>query len=124
MDYTIGNTAKLFDQLLAVLNKHSKDPGAIEALEYLRAARNNYVNRSIDHMTNCLILTIQTLVAHPPSEALQEELKSVINSFVMGIFQTGSKLSELAHKYEESGGTLLSPEAILAEVDETRGLAT
>lgn len=123
MDYTITNTAQLFDELLSVLNKHYKEPGAIEALEYLRAAKLNYKQRSIDHMTNCLILIIHSLVVHPPSDELQRDLRSAIHQFVKGIFEAGSKLGELAHQYEETGGRLLTQEEILKEVDERRGLA-
>jgi hypothetical protein len=81
------------------------------------------MQRSIDHMTNCLVLTVHYLFMHPLSDALKKDLNSVLDQFVMGIFQAGSKLGELAHEYEEAGGRLLSQEEILKEVDERRGLA-
>jgi hypothetical protein len=121
MDYTISNNAKLFDELLAVLNKHQDEDGVIEALEDLKAAKVNYVHRSIDHMMNCLVLAIYDLAVHTPSKELQSELRSVIRRFVAGIFQAGSRLSELARQYEASGGKLLSHDEILQEVDERRG---
>jgi hypothetical protein len=121
MDYTISNNAKLFDELLDVLNKHQNEPGVIEALEDLKAAKVNYVQRSIDHMMSCLVLVIHDLLVHPPSNELQSDLRSVIHGFYMGIFQAGSRLSELARQYEVSGGEPLSREAILEEVDQRRG---
>ena len=121
MDYTISNNARLFDELLEVLNKYQNEPGVIEALEDLKAAKVNYVQRSIDHMMNCLVLAIHDLMAHTPSKELQRDLRSVIHRFVTGIFQAGSKLSEVASEYEASGGKLLSHDEILQEVDERRG---
>jgi hypothetical protein len=44
--------------LLKVLNDHQREPGVVEALEDLKAAGFNYVQRSIDHMLSCLVLTI------------------------------------------------------------------
>jgi hypothetical protein len=121
MDYTISNNAKLFDAVLEVLNKHQNEPGVVEALEDLKAAKVNYVQRSIDHMMNCLVLAIHDLVVHPPSEALWGDLKYVIHQFYAGILQAGPRLSELAHQYEASGGKPLSHDEILKEVDERRG---
>jgi hypothetical protein len=106
MDYTISRNAKLFDELLAVLNKHQDEPGAIETLSDLKAARTNYVQRSMDHMLNCLILAIHDLVVHPPSEELQSDLRAVIHRHYTEIFQAGARLTELAHEYEASGGKL------------------
>ncbi len=120
MDYTIDNNARLFDELIQVLNSHQNEPGAIEALEDLKAAKVNYVQRSIDHMLNCLVLAIHDLVVNPPSEALQNDLKSVIDRFYRAAFP-GPKLSELARQYEASGGKPLSVEEILQEVNERRG---
>jgi hypothetical protein len=121
MDYTIGSVAKLFDEVLQVLNKHQKEPGVAEALEDLKAAKVNYVQRSIDHMMNCAVLAIHDLFVHAPSKELQGELRSVIDRFCTGIFQAGSRLSELARQYEASGGKPLSHEEILGEVGERRG---
>lgn len=121
MDYAISNNAGLFDELLQVLNKHQNEPGVVEALEDLKAAKINYVQRSMDHMMNCLVLTVHDLVVHPPSESLQSELQAVIHGFYMGISQVGPRLSQLARDYEASGGKLLSREEILEEVDARRG---
>jgi hypothetical protein len=121
MDYTIGNNAKLFDAVLQVLNRHRNEPGVVEAFEDLKAAKVNYVQRSIDHMMNCLVLAIHNLVLHPPSEELSTELRSVINQFYAGMFEAGPRLSELARQYEASGGKALSSDQILEEVDERRG---
>jgi len=120
MDYTIDNNARLFDELLHVLNTHQNEPGAIEALEDLKAAKVNYVQRSIDHMMNCLVLALHDLIVHPPSEALQSDLKSVIDRFYRAALP-GPKLSELSRQYEASGGKPLSVEEILQEVNERRG---
>jgi hypothetical protein len=120
MDYTIDNNARLFDELLQVLNSHQNEPGAIEALVDLQAAKVNYVQRSIDHMINCLVLALHDLIVHPPSEALQSDLKSVIDRFYRAALP-GPKLSELARQYEASGGKPLSVEEILQEVNERRG---
>jgi hypothetical protein len=70
MDYTISNNARLFDALIQVLNEHQNEPGVVEALEDLKAAKINYVQRSIDHMMNCLVLAVHDLVVHPPSPQL------------------------------------------------------
>ena len=121
MDYTISNNAKLFDELLEVLNRHHDEPGVAEALDDLKAAKINYGQRSIDHMMNALVLTIYDLVVHPPGKELQSELRAVIHRYVSWIFQAGSRLSELARQYEAGGGKLLSDEEILAEVHERRG---
>jgi hypothetical protein len=121
MDYTISNNAKLFDELLQVLNSHQNEPGVVEALEDLKAAKVNYIQRSIDHMMNCLVLAIHDLVVNPPSQELQKELSSVIHRHYTGIFQAGSRLSEMAREYEANGGKPLSPDEILEEVDSRRG---
>jgi 3-methyladenine DNA glycosylase AlkC len=46
MDYTISNNARLLDEPV------------IEVLDDLKAAKVNYVQRSIDHIMNCLVLAI------------------------------------------------------------------
>ena len=121
MDYTISNNAKLLDALLDALNRHREEPGVAAALDDLNSAKFNYVQRSIDHMMNALVLTIYDLLVHPPSKELQDELRSIIHQFVTGIFQAGSRMSDLSRQYEASGGKLLSDEEILAEVHERRG---
>jgi len=127
MDYTILNNTELYDKLLAVLSKHRDEPGVVEAIEYLKAAKTNYIRRptpylaSIDKMMNCLVLVIYELVRQPPGEELSLELKSVVRGYVTGIFEAGAKMSRLAHEYEASGGKLLSQDEILQEVDERRG---
>src|SRR5690348_4251763 len=63
MDYTIDNNAKLFDELLAVLSKHREEPGVAAAFEDLKAAKFNYVQRSIDHMMSCLVLTLYDVIS-------------------------------------------------------------
>src|SRR5712664_2946118 len=108
MDYTISNNSRLFDELLQVLNSHQNEPGVVEALDDLKAAKVNYIQRSIDHMMNCLVLAIHDLVVHPPSKKLQEELSTVIHRHYTGMFQAGSRLSEMAREYEASGGKALS----------------
>jgi hypothetical protein len=120
MDYTISNNAQLFDDVLQVLNGHQNEPGVAEALEDLKAAKANYVQRSIDHMTNCLVLAIHDLVVHPPSKELRSELRSVIDEFYKSQM-AGPKLRNLADQYESGGGQLLSRDEILKEVDERRG---
>jgi hypothetical protein len=121
MDYTVSNNIKLFDELLRVLNKHQNEPGVIEALEDLKASKVNYVQRSIDHMLSCLVLALHDLVVRPPSEELWHDLRSVIHQFYSGTLQTGSRLRELAHEFEVSGGRPLTQNEILEEVDERRG---
>ena len=123
MDYTISNNERLFSELLQVLNNHYKEPGVTQAFDNLKAAKLNYVNRSIDHMMNRLVLAGHYLVVHPPSEALQKDLRAVVEGFVAGIFEAASKYGELARQYEASGGELLSRDEILKEIDDRRGLA-
>ena len=121
MDYTIRNNARLFDDLVRVLSNHQEEPGVAEAIEDLKAAKVNYVQRSIDHMLNCLVLTMYDLIIHPPSQGLQKELNSVMHSFYTEMMQAGSRLKDLSQQYEVGGGRLLSHDEILREVDERRG---
>jgi hypothetical protein len=121
MDYTIDNNAKLFDELLAVLNKHREEPGVAAAFENLKAAKFNYLQRSLDHMMSCLVLTLYDVISQPLNNELQSDLKSVIHDYVTWIFQAGERMTSLARQYEESGGKLLSHDEILQEVDERRG---
>lgn len=121
MDYIISSNARLFDELIQVLNNHQNEPGATDALEDLKAAKVNYVQRSIDHMMKCLMLALHDLIVHPPSDALQRDLNCVIDEFYRGVSQMGTKLSELSRQYEASGGKPLSVEEILQEVNERRG---
>ncbi|MBZ5623198.1 MAG: hypothetical protein LAQ69_31430 [Acidobacteriia bacterium] len=118
MDYTIANNAKLFDDLLQVLNKHENR----EAHDYLKAARVNYVQRSIDHMLNCLALAVHDLVVvHPPDEVLQRDLGEVFTRFFREISRAGPRFVELAREYEASGGKPLSHDEIMEEVNDRRG---
>ena len=103
------------------MNKHRDEPGVREAFDDLNAAKTNYVQRSIDHMINSLVLTLHDLLVHAPTEKLKIELSTAIRGYVAGIFQSGSKLSELARQYEANGGKLLSHDEILKEVDDGRG---
>jgi hypothetical protein len=121
MDYTISNNARLFDDLLEVLNRHAGEPGVREALDYLSSAKVNYVQRSIDHMISCLVLAIHDLVVHPPSNKLRAELGAVFYRYVDDMSNAGKKLAELAREYELSGGRLLTEAEILQEVHERRG---
>src|SRR6266567_6366233 len=115
MDYTISNNSRLFDDLLQVLNNHQNEPGVVEALDYLKAAKVNYVQRSIDHMINCLVLAIHDLVVHPSGAELRADLSAVIHRHYTGMFEAGSRLAEMAREYEASGGKLLSHDEILRE---------
>jgi hypothetical protein len=123
MDYTISNNSKLFDDLLQVLDGHKNEPGVVEVLGDLKAAKVNYIQRSIDHMMSCLVLAIHDLLVHPPSTELQMELRATIHRHYTGMFQAGSRLSEMARQYEANGGKPLSYDEILQEVDERRGTA-
>jgi hypothetical protein len=108
MDYTIGNVPKLFDALIALLKQHEEEPGVGEALIDLGAARINYVQRSVDHMIACLVLTIHDLSSHPLNPALSKEIKSIVHDFVRDTLESGARLTELARQYEANGGKLLS----------------
>ncbi|HEY7390611.1 MAG TPA: hypothetical protein VH640_18985 [Bryobacteraceae bacterium] len=121
MDRIIENNAELFDGLIRALNRHRDEPGVAEAIAYLKAAKTNYIQRSIDHLVNCLTLVLYELVRQPPREGLRCDLSSVIQEYVKGIFEAGARMSQLAHQYEAGGGTLLSREEILRDVDERRG---
>jgi hypothetical protein len=121
MDNTIRNNAQLFDDLLRVLDKHHKEPGVVEAIDGLKAAKSNYVHRSIDHMMNCLVIAIHGLAFHGVKNELWSELGSVIEQYYRAIMQVGPRLSELAHRYEAGGGRLLNQDEILQEVDDRRG---
>ncbi len=121
MDYTIPNNAKLFDDLVQILGKYSDVRGIGEALQDLRAAKVNYVQRSIDHMVICLILVVHDLVQHPLPGELKEDLRRAIREHYKRVTEAGSKLGELARQYEAGGGQLLSRDEILEEVDQRRG---
>jgi hypothetical protein len=123
MDYTIANNAKLFDELLGALAKHAEDPGITEAIAHLRAAKENYVQRSLDHMLNSLVLALYDLSTHRIDQRLSDELNSVISSFVHGIIEAPARLRKMAEEYERRGGKLLSADEILREVEERRGLS-
>jgi len=106
-----------------VLAEHAEKPGVTEAMEHLKAAKENYVQRSLDHMLNSLVLALHDLIANPVARPLQDELKDVISRFVQTIFETPARLRRLAEEYERSGGKPLSTDEILREVDERRGLS-
>jgi hypothetical protein len=78
MDYIIRGNAILFDGIIEVLGKHPEDPAATKALDYLKSAKFNYVQRSLDHMLSTSILALHSLLAVPPNEALRRELQAVI----------------------------------------------
>ncbi|HWZ33368.1 MAG TPA: hypothetical protein VNX18_18630 [Bryobacteraceae bacterium] len=122
MDYIIANNAKLFDELLAVLSRHIDEPGVEEALVDLNAAKENYLQRSLDHMFNSLVLALYDLSGHPANSALRGELNAVISNYVRQILDTPARLRRLAEEYEQSGGKPLSTEEILREVEERRGV--
>lgn len=121
MDYTISNNSKLFDELLQVLNRHRNELGVAEAFDDLKAAKFNYIQRSIDQMISCLVLAIHDLAVHPSNADLQMELKAVIQQHYVRMFEAGSRLSEMAREYDVSGGKPLSHDEILEEVDNRRG---
>ena len=109
---------KLFDELLAVLDKHREERGVDQAIEDLTAAKINYSQDSTEQLVACLVLTMRDLVSHPSASGLFEELKAKIDQFAASTLNIGSKLSDLARQYEKSGGKLLTYEEILREVDE------
>jgi hypothetical protein len=121
MDYTISNNSRLFDELLTVLNEHQNEPGVVEAIEDLKAAKFNYRQRSMDHMLSCLVLTLHDLIVHPPTGELSRKLSNVIHSFYGRTTSFGSTLRDLGDQYERQGGPLLTPEQAVREVDERRG---
>ena len=121
MDYTIANNARLLEELIRILGEYPDDEGAVRALEDLRAAKLNYVHRSIDHMLSCLVLTLHDLILHPPGEELREKIKGTIDQFYRDAMNTGARLSAMSGNYADSGGKLLSRDEILEEVDERRG---
>jgi hypothetical protein len=112
---------RLFDDLLSVLEKHREEPGIDQTIEDLKAAKINYSQGSTDQLVACLVLTMRDLVARPSHSTVFEELKTTIDQFATQTLEIGSKLSDLARKYETNGGKLLSYEEILREVDERRG---
>jgi hypothetical protein len=114
---------KLFDDLLAVLDKHRTEPGVEQSIEDLRAAKINYSQDSTEQLVACLILAVRDLNALPAGSGLWAEIKTTIDRFAASTLKIGSKLSDLAQQYETSGGKLLSYEEILREVDERRGVS-
>src|SRR5262249_28085831 len=115
MDYTIANNAKLFDELIEVLNNHQDEPGVIVALDDLKAAKINYTQRSIDHMMNCLVLFAHDLVVNAPSEDLRRDLASMIHRYYSSIMNAGPRLAVIASDYEARGGKPSSRDEILKE---------
>ena len=121
MDYIIRNNARLFDEIIEVLGRHNEEPAVAKALDYLKSAKVNYVQRSLDHMLSTSVVAIHSLLAAPPNEALRRKLGTVIDRHTEEIFQGTSRLAELAREYEAAGGKLLSRDEILQEVYERRG---
>jgi hypothetical protein len=120
MDHTIENVVRSFDVILDVLNKNYHG-GDAEALEYLTAAKRNYIQRDIDHLATNLTLFFHHLLAHPPDPKLWDEVRAALGEFANRIEQAGSRMSKLARDYEAGGGKLLSRDEILQEVSERRG---
>src|SRR5262249_30357182 len=114
---------KLFDDLLAVLDKHRDEPGVGEAITGLKAAKINYLQDSTEQLVACLVLAMRELLAHPTGSLLRTELKATIDAFVTSTLKNGSKLTDLAREYEMNGGKLLSYDEIIREVDERRGVS-
>ena len=71
MDHTVANQTRLFDDLLAVLERHRDEPGAEEVRGYLNAAKVNYVQRSVYHLVVSLALALDRLMALPPADELR-----------------------------------------------------
>ena len=121
MDHTVANQTGLFDDLLAVLERHRDEPGTEEVRGYLNAAKVNYAQRSVYHLVVSLALALDRLMALPPAGELGTELRSVIRTFAAEIDQASARMFELSRKYQESGGRLLCRDEILEEVAERRG---
>ncbi|HTA69032.1 MAG TPA: hypothetical protein VK776_12170 [Bryobacteraceae bacterium] len=119
MDYIIKDHAKLFDDLIQVLDEDKSEP---HALEYLKAAKFNYDQRSMDHMLMNVVLTIYDLLGHSATnDKLRTKLREVIVAHVNQKFDAAKQLSTLSDQYRASGGKLLTHEEILQEVNERRG---
>jgi hypothetical protein len=121
VDSTIARNIKLFDDTLQILNLHAEEDGVREALADLEAAKLNYEQRSIDHMVGCLFLALHDLVVHPPSQALQNDLKNLVDRLYADILRAGSSPGNMARNYERTGAKPLSNQEILEEVNERRG---
>jgi hypothetical protein len=78
METVKANHKKLFDELLKVLNKHRSEEGAIPALAYLKAARDNYLQGSTDHMLSSLVLAWAQVGKLSPETLV--ELRGVIRA--------------------------------------------
>ncbi|HUJ21781.1 MAG TPA: hypothetical protein VLX58_09685 [Bryobacteraceae bacterium] len=121
MDNTVRNNSQLFDELIRVLNDNQNEAGAVEALTYLNAAKFNYVQGSIDHMMNNLVLFVHELGRPRLWQKVLPELRSAVAEYVRYLSKSTSRMSDLSRQYEAKGGKLLSEDEILAEVDERRG---
>jgi hypothetical protein len=119
MDQTSSNILRLFDDVLAVLNRHHGENGATEALEYLKAARHNYEQRDIDRMVVSLLLALQ----QTPRLSLDvtQEIQDVIRELVNLRSENAAKMIRMAQDYEARGGRLLSRSEVLEEVSRRRG---
>ncbi len=122
MDYTISNNKKLFDEILRILSRHAGEPGVEEALHALNAAKENYLQRSIDHMLSNIALSLADLLRNPVHQATADELKDVFLRFVQEMLNAPARLRKLAEEYERNGGKPLSRDEILREVEERRGV--
>ena len=84
-----SDNAKLFDALERSCRSTRLSLVSRRQFEDLRAAKANYVERSIDHMLKGLILMIDDLVSQQTKEELQKDLGAVNMS--TGFFSGGTK---------------------------------
>ena len=119
MDATVVSVIRLFDEILAVLNRHQNEPGVVEVLEYLKAARYNYAQRDIDRMILSLLLAMNDFPKLGP------EVTSAIQQLIHGVARLRSevpaRMANLAQEYQSRGGKLLSLGEALEEVSRRRG---
>ena len=119
MDHTNSNILRLCDDVLAVLNKHQAENGAVEALEYLKAARYNYGQHDLDRLVMSLVLALEQLPRLSP-EVIQE-IQDVVREFTNLRSEATARMKSLAQDYEARGGKLLSLSEVLQEVSRRRG---
>jgi len=110
---------RLFDDVLSVLNRHQGENGAIEALEYLKAARYNYEQRDIDRMVVSLLLALQQTLRLRPE--VTQEIQDVIRALTNLRSENAANMIRMAQDYEARGGKLLSRSEVLEEVSRRRG---
>lgn len=121
MDYTISNHFKLFDDVLAVLQRYCDKPGVAGAFDDLLAAKKNYQQRSLDHMLNCLVLVLHDLVIARDVPGLMDDLSRAIHDHYRRVLESSNQLASLAQEYELSGGPPLSYDQIAEEIARRRG---